>query len=367
MSFNLLKFKKNQVVENSVQEVNVDYVFIGLDLNSMFELYQDSDFLQKSFLILDQNERTITEHINLVDQLPYPWTFKKNIESSAASEVMLGESTFFKDGEFRSLRGRHKMNFCHPYLLKFLDSGYNISWSWWWENKLNAFEREKINSSLVLGQVKEVFHDGKIWLVKTYDNKVIKAKILRWNLAPELFLKLFKYQEQYPKNFLTWSSSFVPLNFLLLQVKINSKTLVPQERVLIPLTMGTDEGYFLLSKSHQDSTYNMLYLFKDSEIQEEDVANRIRLIKKQVTRIFNVNENNFEAERIFFLPQFTHVQNQQMNKIDDFVQPYEIFKFDNQYFFENKEIAPASFYDILSCKKDKTVIVNEVSENSQSI
>jgi hypothetical protein len=360
MSFNLLKFKKNQKSQITLQEISVDSLMVGFDLNALFQISQKSNFLQDSFLILDQNERSIEDNIRLIDHLPYPWVFQTTAQNESSDFFKIEPTMFFKDGEFRSFHARHKINSCHPYLLKFSDVNYSISWAWWWESILTTAEKEKLNNALKLGQVKEIFFADELWAIHTYDHKIIKTKHLQWNLSPELFLKLFKYQGQYPKNFLNWCSSFVPLNFLLLQVKIAPKTVEVKDRVLIPLTMGTDEGYFLLSK--KDDFYNLLFVFKESDLQEEDVANKIRLMKKQMMKIFNLVESSFKEERVFFLPQFTFVANSDIDRVSDFIQNSEIFQFDPQYSFKNSENFPSFFEKIISAAHPQ-IIDSSVPEN----
>lgn len=354
MSFNLLKFKKNQKIENKLEEVSTDFLLIGFDLKSVFDLTQNKNFDQSTFMILDQNERTIKENIFLVDQLPYPWVFQKE-NSDFNPELSAKECKFYKDGEFRSFSGRHKINNCHPYLLKFSGHGYNYQWSKWWDEVLSDSDRQKLNSSFVMGQVKEVFYRNDMWELFTYDHRVIRTKKLQWNLSPELFLKLFKYEDQYPKTFLNWCSSFLPLNFLLLQVKLKRCSSINMERALIPLTMGTDEGYFLLSQNSLEDDlclYNMLYVFNESDFQEEDVASKIRLIKKQMMKVFQLNEAQFNDERVFFLPQFTHVANTSFEAVDNFIQNDSIFKFDKQYNYENLNETCESFLQFFCPRKE---------------
>ncbi len=326
MSFNLLKFKKPQVKEVINQELTVDFLVIGFDAKTMFELSLAENSEQHKVLFLDQNERTIQENLKLLDNLPYPWLFNTTVND---------ETKFYKDGEFRSFQGRHKINNCHPFLLKFMHKLHAGSWSTWWDEKLSLDLKNKFDESLMIGQVKSVFYKANSWEVHTFDHKIIKAPKIKWNLSPELFLKLFRYEEQYPKSFLTWSSNFKPLNFLLLQFNIPSELFNNIGNGLIPLTMGTDEGYFLLSKFDgkvQDSNLNLLYVFDESDFQEEDVANKIRLMKKQMAKIFGINEKILRDERVFFLPHFTFRVENNAEPITDFIQDSAIFDFDQQYF-----------------------------------
>ncbi len=321
MSFNLLKFKKPEVKEVVNQELAVDFLIIGFDAKTLFDLTSE-----EKFLILDQNERTIQENLKLVDNLPYPWLFNTELSE---------QTKFYKDGEFRSFYGRHKINNCHPYLLKFMHKLHAGSWLQWWDEKLSLDEKKKFNDSLLMGQVKAVFFKDNTWEVHTFDHKIIKAPKIKWNLSPELFLKLFRFEEQYPKKFLTWSSTFKPLNFLLLQFNVAETQFNNLNNALIPLTMGTDEGYFLLSKfegSTQDTNLNLLYVFDDADFQEEDVANKIRLIKKQLSKIYGINDKMLKNERVYFLPHFTFHSDNKLENVADFIQDSAIFDFDQMYF-----------------------------------
>jgi hypothetical protein len=329
MSFNLLKFKKPQIEKIENQELKVDFVCVGFDAKTLFDILATESFHHSSFLFLDQNERTIAENLKLIDSLPYPWTF--DVDSNQ-------DAKFFKDGEFRSFNGRHKINNCHPYLLKFKHKNYQASWFKWWENTLSDDIKTKLNESLLLGQVKAIFYRDNTWELHTFDHKIIKANRIKWNLSPELFLKLFRHEQQYPKNFLTWCSHFKPLNFLLLQFSVHPKVNENLVEGLIPLTMGTDEGYFLLTKqqvSENEENLNLLYVFENSELQEEDVANRIRLMKKQLSKIFGLTDKILAAEKVFFLPHFTFTSEADVEEVSNFIQPDAIFDFDQQYFSIN--------------------------------
>lgn len=326
MSFNLLKFKKPQVDEVINQELEVDFLIIGFDAKTLFDVAISENAEQRKVLFLDQNERSIQENLKLLDNLPYPWLFNTEVND---------DFKFYKDGDFRSFQGRHKINNCHPYLLKFINKLHGASWSSWWDDKLNDETKKIWNNSLLIGQVKSLIFKNNSWEVHTFDHKILKAPKIKWNLSPELFLKLFKYEEQYPKRFLTWCSHFKPLNFLLLQFNLPKEQLDKLTHGLIPMTMGTDEGYFLLSKLEVDAqggNINLLCVFDQADLQEEDVANKIRLMKKQMNKILGVNEKILKDERVFFLPHFTFSNEGNAENVIDFIQNSAIFDFDQQYF-----------------------------------
>lgn len=338
MSFNLLKYKKNNSVEIKNQEISIDYLIVGFDTKTVFDLTQEENFTQIKFMILDQSERTIEENIKLADQIPYPWIF----DSVDETKLSHSSATFFKDGEFRSFQGRHKINNCHPFLLKYSQIRYCSSWLNWWNNGLDQDVKNSINQSLKIGQVKSISFKDEQWELSTFDHKIIKVKKLKWNLSPEQFLKLFHFESSYPKNFLTWCSNFSPLNFLLLQVKADQALYDKVQTSLIPLTMGTDEGYFLLTKdlnNNDECLLNMLYVFDEPDFQEEDVGNRIKLMKKQMTKIFNAKESLFKEEKVFFLPLFTFINTSMTANVEGFLQNESIFAFDPHYYY----IAPSDF------------------------
>lgn len=342
MSFNLLKFKKLKKNEIINQIIEIDYLIVGFDAKTMLDIFVSDKTFNDSFLFLDQNERTIPENLSLIDQLPYPWINNQELNSHIK---------FYKDGEFRSFQGRHKVNNCHGFLLKYVKNLQDFSWMNWFEGKLSESQKEKFNQSLVFGQVKSILRAHDMWEIHTFDLKIIKAKKIKWNLSPEVFLKLFHYESQYPKNFLNWCSSFKPLNMMFLQFKISAEIFQKIENALIPLTMGTDEGYFLVTtKPKSDGFYNLnlLFIFDQTELQEEDVANKIRLMKKQLLKIWGLNEKLLKDERVLFLPSFTFIKDHVLEEVKGFIQDDPIFAFDQQYFLQNENMPVESSFQYIS-------------------
>lgn len=62
------------------------------------------------------------------------------------------------------------------------------------------------------------------------------------------------------------------------------------------------------------------------------MANKIRLMKKQMNKILGVNEKILKDERVFFLPHFTFSNEGNAENVIDFIQNSAIFDFDQQYF-----------------------------------
>ena len=336
MSFNLLKLKKNADIEISFTTMEIDWLIVGFSPLSIFECTIDNTIDSKKVLVLDVAERTIEEHLNIADALPYPW-FTKEQNSIPHSQGI----KFYKDGELRLFNSRHKLNSCHSYLMNYQHPRTMLSWQKWWSAVIPFTIKEQLQNSMMFGQVKTLNYKNDKWEIETFDHKKIIAKRMTWNLAPNLFLKLFHYEGQYPKKFLDYCASLTGLNFLLQQILIdkNIKGETELESCLVPLTMGTDEGYFMVTKNSHEKhdVINILYAFNESEISEDMVAQKIKLIKKQLKKIFNVSEQQLSNDKVWFLPNYTFVSS--LNALlaaPTFLQDSTIFSFDDGFSFSNK-------------------------------
>lgn len=324
MSFNILKLKKNSEEQKVFDEQTVDHLIVGFSPYSLFlechNICGQTEDIPTKTLLIDSYERTISENLELADCIQYPWIFNNDVDSSGNAEVK-----FYKDGEFRSFTGRHKIQNCHPYLLKFKNSREAWSWKTWWENCDESFKKLMMESSL-LTQVKSLTFVENMWRVITVDRKIINAKTLTWNLSPESFLKLFQYEKQYPEKFLKYCSSFKSLSFLSLKIKIDFNFKETEAGCLIPMTMGTDEGYFLLNRLSQDQI-SMVAVIEESEMSEETVSAKLKLMKKQINKIFSIQDKNIEEEKVVLLPMYAFYMEEKIDVVN-FIQNKSIFQFD---------------------------------------
>lgn len=329
MSFNILKLKKINSKNDSFNEIRVDHVIVGFSTYSLFREWKDyikneNTFTEK-ILIIDSNERTIDENMIMADQIIYPWIFNNSSELNQDEQTISEEVKFYKDGEFRSFKGRHKIMNCHPYLLKFKEPRLSWEWKKWWANIDSEFKSEMVNS-LILSQIQNINYKNEQWSITTFDRKIILCKKITWNLSPEFFLKSFKYEKQYPEIFLKGCSNFKALNFLTLQINTNSPLDLVEKLSLVPMTMGTDEGYFLCYKL-SSNLLSMVAVVEDLDLSEEVIAGKLKLMKKQCEKVFSIADKNIMDEKVILLPMYTYYPEEEVKNMM-FNQDKPIFQFD---------------------------------------
>lgn len=321
MSFGLLKHFKDSKsgAADKVSSKHYRHVIIGQDLGAVLKLVE----LRKSFP--DESVRLITSRPfnrqNLVENYEFGVS---HLRSSAAVESIYRkfhdakilplskDASFYKDGKFHDFGGRAKSMDLQSGEDFFISKGYKLELSSLftsedWENldqilkdhsEIRMFESiEKITPDELV--------DKKEWRLSFKDFSILTAENLYVSLSPKKFLNFLQNKEQLTPELIDVCSSVKVQAAISVTWKLN-KEVYPEEKTLfIPQSMTHEWGHFLVefesyNFQRKEQLCHVLFLIHEEEPQSEDLAAKIKLMKRVLDRVFPDIEKHIAKEYIRF-------------------------------------------------------------------
>lgn len=321
MSFGLLKhFKdtKSGTLEK-VSSKHYRHVILGQDLGAVLKLVE----LRKS--ASDEAVRLITSRpINrqsLLENYEFGVSHLRSAEAveniyrkyhNAKMSPQSKEASFYKDGKFHDFGGRAKSMDLREGEEFFTHKGYKLELASLftpedWENLdqiLKDHSEIRIFEAIEKTTPDELV-DKKEWRLSFKDFAVITSEYLYVALSPKKFLNLLQNKEQLTPELIDVCSSVNVQAALSVTWKL-SKEIYPDERILfIPQSMTHEWGHFLVefesyNFQKKEQLCHVLFLIHDEEPQSEDLATKIKLLKRVLDRVFPDIEKHISKEYIRF-------------------------------------------------------------------
>lgn len=318
MSFGLLKHFKDRKKELRDQnDVSfITHVVLGSDIASVLKL-------------LELRQKHATESIKLISPRPinkqlllenYQYGVTQIRSEVAVTEIYKNhfdakilpqkhDPQFYKDGKFHDFGGRAK-----PMDLKegedfFLSKGYRLDISSLfkaedWQN-LDQIISEHLDIRIVEGiektQVKDLVEKDE-WLLTFKDFKQIACENLYSALSPKRFLNFLKNKEKMTSDVIDFCSS-TKIQAAISITWFMKKEFHHEERTLfIPQSMTHEWGHFIVEFENTSEGHlcHGLFLIHENEPQTEDLAQKIKLMKRVIERVFPDFEINIVKEYIRF-------------------------------------------------------------------
>lgn len=321
MSFGLLKHFKDSKsgTSDKVSSKHYRHIIIGQDLGAVLKLVE----LRKSFP--DESVRLITSRPinrqNLVENYEFGVS---HLRSASAVESIYRkfhdakilpqqkEATFYKDGKFHDFGGRAKSMDLQAGEEFFTTKGYKLELASLftpedWENldqtlkdhsEIRMFEAiEKMNPDELV--------DKKEWHLSFKDFSVLTSEFLYVSMSPKRFLNLLQNKQQLTPELIDVCSSVTVQAAISVTWKLN-KEVYPEEKTLfIPQSMTHEWGHFLVefdsyNYQNKEQLCHVLFLIHEEEPQSEDLAGKIKLMKRVLDRVFPDIEKHISKEYIRF-------------------------------------------------------------------
>lgn len=318
MAFGLLKHFKDQ--KKGFQEQNeatfVAHVILGSDLGSVLKLLE----LKKSFpaesirLITPRliNKKLLIENYQygvsqMRSEAAVSETYKHFYDAKILPQNNMPQ--FYKDGKFHEFSGRAKSMEILEGEHFFLDKGYRLEIASLfsaadWEN-LDSIISEHIDIRIVEGvektEVKDLVEKGE-WLLTFKDFKKITCENLYTSMSPKKFHHHLKHKENMTADVIDFCTS-IKIQGALSITWLMKKEMYTEDRTLfIPQSMTHEWGHFIVEFEHTSEGYlcHGLFLIHEEEPQTEDLAAKIKLMKRVLERVFPEFENNIYKEYIRF-------------------------------------------------------------------
>ena len=318
MSFGLLKHFKDQKKGFS-QDNQVSFtahVILGSDLASILKLME----LRKSY----PHESIKLVSPRIVNKKLLVETFQFGVSQlrseEAVTEIYKNQfhakfwpqqqaPQFYKDGKFHDFGGRAKPMDLLSGEDFFLTKGYRLEISSLfetevWEN-LDAIIQSHLDIRILEGIEKTQSNDlveKDEWLLTFKDFKKITCESLYSSLTPKKFLALLKNKEGLTPDVIDFCSSAQSSGAMSITWVMKKEMSSEQRSLFIPQSMTHEWGHFIVEFEHSSEGYlcHGLFLVHEEEPQSEDLASKIKLMKRVLDRVFPDFEINIHKEYIRF-------------------------------------------------------------------
>lgn len=307
MAFGLLKHfkeaKKSTI--NLDRETHYKHIIIGHDLGAVLKLMElkkthpdESIRLISSRMVtrlsLQENYEFGVSQLRSADAVQNIYKKFFNLKLDSQKE----DAAFYKDGKFHDFGGRAKsMNMLTGEEF-FVQKGYRIHLS-------GLFSQEDWeNLDTILGEFLEIRHFDSIekttpedlvqkaeWKLHFKDFATTTCECLYVSESPKKFLNYLNHKEQLTPELIDVCSS-INIQSGISVTWILNKELYQSERTLfIPQSMTHEWGHFILEFEAFDyekkqQVCHALFLIHEDEPQTEDLASKIKLMKRVIDRVF---------------------------------------------------------------------------------
>ena len=316
MGFGLRNLKKKQDSETKITKTTyIKNLVVGENTAAFLLLNK----LHKS----ESSTKILTNKVLTIDSVLEDWkTSLELIRGQEAREMfvlefpdyVLGDerakSVFYKDASFKEFGGRTK-----PYELMqgeelFIDSAQAFS-------KKDLFNDESLASLEKLfienqehKVIVEIEHTDSTDLAepvnyKLYlsDYELIECENLYWSRSPKDFLKLSKDKDHYSNTFHEVVSKICHKSALKIRLNFKKPISDQQMTVFLPQSITHEWGHFLCEFSQglsSGQSLNVLCYVDEDDTASEELAKKIKMIKRVVERVFPDAKNNVSDEYIVF-------------------------------------------------------------------
>lgn len=285
-------FKKVLVIGN-------DY-YIGksyLNLLSQYESDQiefisDQDIQQSNFQLKGPSSVRGKENIELYEVL-----FNQ-------SESIQVESLFFKDLKFREFGKRSKSfkllsgeDFYTLPTVKISDYP-----------RLSDEEYSEIQGSVSthnIIKIKHVLADDLVeqthWEVTISNGKICMCEELIWGKSPLSFYEILDKDSSAIKPIGQFCDGLVPTSSLHISLEYKEKISDSDKTLLVPLSYTHDHGHFIgevINEEGKGSKTEFVHFFQHTEINEEELSRKIRILKKAIDKVFELKQSTITSEFI---------------------------------------------------------------------
>jgi hypothetical protein len=314
MSFGLLKHFKDhkKVGDDKTKTTFTQHLILGHDLGAVLRLLKIlKDHPGESVRLVSNkplNRKILVESYDfgvtqLRSQEEIPEIYREFHNAKIASQKK--KPIFYKDGKFHEFQGRAKSMELLAGEEFFTALGHKL-------DVQSLFSEEDWNN---LDEILKSHHDMRIiqsikktavvdlvekteWSLSFKDFSIMTSETLYVSMSPKKFLNLLENKEALTPELIDLCSSVNVQSAITLTWEL-SKELYPEEQtLLIPQSMTHEWGHFIVE--FEKTLCHVLFLINEEEPQSEDLAGKIKLMKRVLDRVFPDFEKSVLKEYIRF-------------------------------------------------------------------
>ena len=287
----LHKLKKVIVVEKEF--IKSTHLVVGKDIFAL-SLYKK---LQEKYGV-DQVRLLSGDPVLKSDLLPKgPSTLRGKNNQDLVRELYpnaIGDSgseqaLFYKDMSFKSFGGRSK-----PEALKFNEEFYcsgrfDIKATEIFSELNNAEEFiETINKEAYQVKVKSIHRSGDGFKVECLNGTEFECEKLYFGQSPYQYLQLYTEKNQLSDKFIEFCESTKTPSALFVKFVFDKPITDIKETLFIPLSYTHEWGHFVgeFNDHNGEQMIEFIHFLDEDQASEEDISRTIRLLKKNLEKIF---------------------------------------------------------------------------------
>lgn len=321
MSFGLLKHFKD-LKKNSAEPVkaaHVRHIIIGQDLGAVLKLIElKKNAPEENVKLISSrpiNKQLLIENYQFgISQLRSEEAVREIYTKRFDAKILPHnkDSLFYKDGKFHEFGGRAKSMEILNGEEFFVTKGYTVELSSLfapevWENLdqiISSAIDIRIFESIEKTDPQDLVEKNE-WLLTFKDYQKMTCENLYISMSPKKFVNLLTNKEQLTPELIDFCTAVQVRTGLSVTWSLN-KEIYPEERTLfIPQSMTHEWGHFIVefenyNHSKKEQLCHVLFLIHEEEPQTEDLASKIKLMKRVLERVFPELEKSIAKEYIRF-------------------------------------------------------------------
>lgn len=321
MSFGLLKHFKDTKSGNVPVIANKHYrhIIVGQDLGAVLKLTElKKNFPDESIRLITSrplNRQTLVENYDFgVSQLRSPAAVESIYRKFHSAKILpqTKEASFYKDGKFHDFGGRAKSMELLSGEEFFTHKGYKLTLSSLfteaeWENLdqlLNESQEIRIFEGIEKTTPADLVEKAE-WKLSFKDYATLTCENLYVSTSPKKFLGYVQHKEKLTPELIDVCTSVNVQAAISLTWSLDKEVFAEERTLLIPQSMTHEWGHFVVefeSYNYQkkEQLCHVLFLIHEEEPQSEDLAAKIKLMKRVLDRVFPDIEKHIKKEYIRF-------------------------------------------------------------------
>jgi len=273
----------------------VDYLIVGDNLFSYYSYYLlKKKFSENSIKVIVGREGSANvdvfkgpsiargpENLKALQSL-FPDKEIKEIDKS---------STYYKDQQFKKFKNKSIYNELLMDEVFFIEKRFDLKYAEIFpflsedEPFQTTFKEESLKIDVLKIEKKE---DGS-FLIELSDGNIFDAKFLIWGESPKHFIDLCKNKNGFDNYFIEFCEKTSPACGLYVKYSFEKKVSEITETFFLPVSATNKWGHFIGEFDEQDKngqSIEFVHFLDELDSNEEEVAKRIKILKKALEKIF---------------------------------------------------------------------------------
>ncbi len=304
MSSRLLHLKSESKLDENLQKIDKNNVFVTSELTSLLLLRDIYKKDSESCLVIQEEEINFKKKIHEFERkhlLVRSDEVVKEIEAvwpKISTERFYNEALFYKDQEFKSFNGRAKPHKLLAFESYFIDKPLVI-------NMNEVVDDLDLRSDQIKGTILSIKKKDDSWLLLLSNHIEIKTKNLFWGKSRKDFYDLLdtESKECLSSEELAIITGVEEYSLLNIYLELDEVIKNESQTLFIPQSQTYDYGHYILDfhkpdpiKKTQNISVNIVIHNRDAD--EEELGEKIKKMKRKVSRIFPNFSKSIKSEEI---------------------------------------------------------------------